>query len=154
MPGPIDVQVQVAAPAATVWALITDIENSPQVVAGIDKVERLDDASGFAVGTKWRETRTMFGKTATEDMTVTVVDPGRSYTTEAHNRGVRYLSSMTVEPTGADSCVLSMHFSAEVSGLLNKTLGAVVGRLMMGTTRKMMQQDLNDIAAAAAAGRA
>ena len=42
-----------------------------------------------------------------------------------------------------------MHFDAQVSGLLNKTLGAVVGKVMEGSTRKLMQQDLADIAGAA-----
>jgi hypothetical protein len=42
-----------------------------------------------------------------------------------------------------------MHSDAEVAGLLNKTLGAVAGKLMEGSTRRLMQQDLADIAEAA-----
>ncbi len=149
MPGPIEVSQEVAAPAVAVWSLITDIEHSPEVISGIQSVERLDDGDSFAVGTRWRETRTMFGRSASEEMTVTAVDPGRSYTAEAQHGQVHYTSILRVAPTGDDSCVLSMHFDAEAGGFLNKTLGAVVGRLMVGSTRKLMQQDLADIAAAA-----
>lgn len=151
MPGPIQIHQQVAAPAQAVWDLITDIEHCPQFISGIQSVQRLDDGEGFGVGTRWRETRVMFGKSASEEMTVTAVDPGRSYTTEAQHGKAHYTSVMGVEPTGPDSCVLSMHFDAEVSGLLNKTLGAVVGKVMAGSTRKLMQQDLADIAEAAEA---
>ena len=151
MPGPIDISQQVAAPAAVVWELITDIEHSPHVISGIQSVQRLDQGTTFDVGTRWRETRVMFGRSASEEMTVTAVEPGRSYTTSAQHGGTHYTSELAVESTGADTCTLSMHFDAEVSGLLNKTLGAVVGKVMEGSTRKLMQQDLADIAEAAEA---
>lgn len=149
MPGPIDIKQHVAAPADVVWQMITDIEHCPQLISGIQSVQRLDDGEGFGVGTRWRETRVMFGRSASEEMTVTAVDPGRSYTTEAHHGKAHYTSVMSVEPTGDDTCVLSMLFDAETTGMLNKTLGAVVGRLMFSSTRKLMQQDLADIATAA-----
>jgi carbon monoxide dehydrogenase subunit G len=149
MPGPIQISHDVHAPAEVVWQVITDIEHAPEFISGIESVERLDDGTGFGVGTRWRETRTMFGRTATEDMTVTAVEPGRSYTTEAHHGKAHYTSGLRVEPKGDADSVVSMHFDAEVSGLLNKTLGAVVGKLFEGSTRKAMQQDLADIAAAA-----
>ncbi len=151
MPGPIDISQQVAAPAATVWDLITDIEHSNQFISGIQQVERLDSGSNFDVGTRWRETRMMFGKSATEEMTVTAVEPGRSYTTESHHGSSHYSTRLAVEPDGDSACVLSMKFDAQADGLLNKTLGAVVGTLMVSTTRKLMQQDLADIAEAAEA---
>lgn len=149
MPGPIEIHQDVAAPADVVWELITDIENCPQFISGIQSVQRLDDAEGFGVGTRWREIRAMFGKSASEEMTVTEVDPGRSYTAQAQHGKAHYTSVMSVEPSGDSGCVLSMHFDAEATGVLNKTLGAVVGKLMEGSTRKLMQQDLADIAEAA-----
>ena len=127
-------------------SLITDIEHCPDFITGIQSVRRLDDGEGFGVDTRWRETRVMFGKSASEEMTVTEVEPGRSYTTQAQHGKAHYTSVMSVEPQGAEACVLSMHFGAEASGVLNKTLGAVVGKLMEGSTRKLMQQDLADIA--------
>jgi carbon monoxide dehydrogenase subunit G len=146
MPGPIEVSQPVAAPASAVWQVITDLPHWSEVVAGIDSVERLDTADGFGVGTRWRETRTMYGRTATEEMEVTAVEPGRSYTTQARNGSTLYTSVMSVQPRGDSASLLSMTFDAQAGGLLNKTLGAVVGRLMAGNVRKMMQKDLQDIA--------
>lgn len=148
MPGPIEIHRDVAAPAEAVWAIITDIENAPHTISGITSVERLDEADGFVVGTRWRETREMFGRAATEELTVTRIEDGRSYTTAADHDKVHYESTLRVEPTGADTSRLTMHFDAQSGGLLNKTLGAVIGAIMVRSTRKLMQQDLADIAAA------
>ena len=117
-------------------------------MSGIQSVERLDGGTDFAVGTRWRETRVMFGKTATEEMEVTGMDPGTSYTVEADNHGVHYTSVLSVDPTATGATVI-MHFDAVARGLLNRTLGAAVGRFFEGQTRKHLQQDLADICAAA-----
>ena len=47
--------------------------------------------------------------------------------------------------------MVTMRFEAEVTGFLNKTVGAIVGRLMAGNVRKAMQADVDDIARAAEA---
>ncbi len=65
--------------------MATDLAGAPRVVRGIDAVEVLTPGE-FGVGTRWRETRTMLGRSATEEMTVTAMEPQRSYTTEAVGR--------------------------------------------------------------------
>lgn len=140
---------EVAAPADVVWGLLTDLDRSPEVMSGIDRVERLDDGEGFDVGTRWRETRTMFGRTATEEMQVTAVEPGRAYTVEADSAGTHYQSVLTVEPTGPAACRLSMSFDAQPAGAAAKVLAATLGKLFERATRKALQADLDDIAAAA-----
>ncbi len=143
------VRKDVAAPADVVWAIITDLDRSPEIITGIDGVERLDTGSGFDVGTRWRETRTMFGREATEEMEVTALDPGRSYTVEADGHNVHYVSTLSLEPTEGGTRI-TMSFTAQPDGLISKVLANTVGRLMIGTTRKALQRDLEDIAAAAA----
>ena len=71
----IQVTRTIDAPPEIVWTLITDIANSPQVISGIDSVTILGSTEGFGVGTRWRETRTMFGKEATEEMEVSARSP-------------------------------------------------------------------------------
>lgn len=138
----------VAAPPERVWAVITDLDRSPDTISGILKLERLEGGAGFGVGTKWRETRIMFGREATEVMEVTAVDPGRSYVVEADGRGAHYRSTITVEPAEGGSR-LSMTFGGEPTGVVGKVLAATVGWLFQGPTRKALQKDLEDIAAAA-----
>jgi carbon monoxide dehydrogenase subunit G len=146
----IDVSREIAAPPQRVWELITDLRGAPARLTTVKRVEMLAGPE-FGVGTRWRETRVMFGRDATEEMTVTAVDPGRSYTTEADSRGVRYVSELRVEPAGTGSR-LSMSIEAEVGNPVLKVLLSVVGRLFAGTTRKAMRQDLDDIAATAERG--
>jgi uncharacterized membrane protein len=137
----------VAAPAQQVWEVVTDLEASPAVMTAIDHVERLDDRPGFGVGTRWRETRTMFGKQATEEMEVTAVDAPHGYTVVAVNGSTTYTSTITVTPLGSERCELAMSFAGRSSGLVGRVLVATVGRLFAGATRRSLQQDLEDIAA-------
>ncbi len=148
---PIEIDRAVAAPAADVWALMTDVDGWTEVVDGIRAVERLDDGSGFGVGTRWRETRVMFGREATEEMEVTAIAPGREYTVEADGQGAHYVTRMGVEPTGDDTSRIWTSFGGEPTSALSRVMAATVGKLFEGTTRKMMAQDLDGIAAAAEA---
>ncbi len=142
----------VAAPAERVWDMITDLDGAAEVISGIDAVERLDSGEAFAVGTRWRETRTLFGRQATEEMEVTAIAPGRSYTVESRSRGMHYRSTMSVDPVAEGRSRLSMTFAGEPAGAVSKMLAATIGRLFVGATRRALQQDLDDIAEAAAGG--
>ncbi len=139
------------APADKVWAVMTNLEGFSEAINGIVSVERLDDGSGFEVGTSWRETRIMFGRTATEDMWVTKLDPGHSYVVEANSHGAEYRTTQSVEPDAEGTSVLSMSFGATPTGTVAKVMSATVGRLFANATRKAFEKDLADIAAAAEA---
>lgn len=141
----------IAAPPVTVWGLITDIPNSPQVISGIDSVDMIGGPEGFGVGTRWRETRTMFGKEATEEMEVSAVSAGTSYSVIAASRGMRYESTLTLQPTSADACTLTMVFAGEPTSAVSRAMAATIGRLFVGQTRKALEKDLADIASAAEA---
>lgn len=139
-----------AATPENVWNVLTDLDNAAVNISAIRKVERLDDSDGFQIGTSWRETRTMFGKTATEDMTVTAIDPGRSYTTKAESHGAKYTSTHSVEPVEGGSRI-TMAFGAEPTGLIARLFAATIGRLFDNATRKAIVKDLEDIASVAEA---
>lgn len=136
-----------ASPAA-VWQIMTDLDGAPTAITGIQSVHRLDAGTGFGVGTKWEETRTMFGREATETLEVTAVEEGRSYVVESDARGAHYRSALSVEPSG-DGSRLAMSFEAEPEGLVSKVFASTLGKLFDGATRKAIKQDLADIASAA-----
>jgi len=147
----LDISRDVSASAAAVWTIMTDLENAADTISAIQSIVILSEPQGFDVGTTWRETRTMFGKQATEEMSVTQVDPGTSYVVEAESNGARYTTIMKVVATGEDSSTISMSFGAEPTGTMAKLMGATVGKLFENATRKALAQDLDDIAAAAEA---
>jgi hypothetical protein len=136
---------EVKAPAERVWAVLTDLEGTERTLRAVRKIERLDGGSSFGVGTRWRETRVMFGREATEEMAVTAIEPGRSYVVEADSRGTHYRSVMGVEALGDSRSRVYMTFAAESSGLLGKIMAATIGRLFVGSIRKALRQDLEDI---------
>ncbi len=145
----VEVSREVAAPAERVWAIIIDLAGSPAVISAIDKVEVLAGPEPLGVGTRWRETRTMMGKSATEEMWVTAVDPGKSYTVAAESAGAAYESTFHVTPSGAAASTLTLSFEGRPQSTSKKVLSATVGRLMGPATRKALAKDLADIAAAA-----
>lgn len=138
----------VDAPVETVWSLATDLERWAAVISGIEHIEVLE-GDGFAEGTRWRETRRMMGREATEEMWLTEVRPGHSYTAEADGPGVRYVTTFTFEPTGTDRSKVSFTFGALPTGVLAKVLLAVAGGVGLRSMRKAIQGDLDDLAAAA-----
>ena len=144
----IEVERTTTASPADVWAVVTDLEGSVETLSAVTAVERLDDGNGFGEGTRWRETRSMFGKEASEELEVTHVEEGRSYTVEADNRGTHYSSQLLVEPTDGGSTI-RMTFGAEQDGRFGRVLARTVGRAFEGATRRALEQDLEDIATAA-----
>lgn len=137
----------IAAPPDAVWAVFTDLPRSAERLTAVDAVEILSDGDGdgdFGVGTRWRETRTMFGKQATEEMEVTAVDPQRSYTVEAESRGTHYVSRFDFTPTG-DSTDVTFTFSGESSGAM-RVVGALMWPLLKGKMTQELRRDLDDLA--------
>jgi carbon monoxide dehydrogenase subunit G len=137
------------APADHVWSIATDIDRAPQVVSAIASVERVDAGEGFGVGTRWRETRHLYGRRATEEMWVTAVDPGRSYTVEADGAGGAYRSTTRVEPLERGRSRVSIAFASIPGGPVARLVAATIGRLLEGPTRRALRQDLDDIVDAA-----
>lgn len=140
---------EVDAPVERVWEVMTDLEAAPQVLRGVTSIQRLDDGTAFGVGTRWRETRTMGGRSATEDLEVSDVVPGRAYTVTADSHGTAYTSTLAVEPVDEHRSRLSMTFDARSRTLMSRILSATIGRLFTGATRRALQADLDDLAAAA-----
>ncbi|NLU75618.1 SRPBCC family protein [Streptomyces sp. HNM0575] len=144
------VEHRIAAPPVRVWETMTDIEGSPNVISGVERVELLSDAP-FGVGTRWRETRLMFGEEATEEMWVSACEAPTRYVVEADSRGVHYTSEFTLAPDGDDATSVRLVFGG--SRTEKNALGGVIGKLFGGigarTVEKALTKDLEDIAASA-----
>lgn len=154
---PLSVVVTIEAPASVVWEVLTDLEGTAQVLRGVTAVERLSEDTGYQVGTRWRETRTMFGQEASEEMTVTEVEPQRRTVLSAESHGMQYTSGFELrpvrdelgEPGGQTQLVMRFEGEPVEHGLMQRVLTAATGPLGAAASRRAMRQDLRDIAAEA-----
>ena len=147
----VEVRRHVAAPVERVWALATDLEGAPRVVRGIESVEVLTPGP-FGVETRWRETRRVFGRSATEEMTVTAVEPHRSYRVEASGPGVTYVSGFAFAPSADGGTDVTATFGGRPTTTVARVLGALTAPLARRAVAKALAQDLEDIATAAERG--
>lgn len=143
----VTVQQDCSAPVEDLWRLATDLQNAPDVIPAITATTVHTDGE-FGVGTRWTETRTMFGRAADETMTVTAVEPGRSYTAEAESSGMHYVTRWDIDPTDAGSRV-TMTFSGEPTGTVGRLLSPVMTVLMSRSVESAMRTDMAALAAAA-----
>jgi hypothetical protein len=136
------------APQQRVFHIFTDLRRAAERVKAINSLEVLTDGP-IARGTRFRETRTMFGRSATETMEITAFDAPNSYSVGCDSCGARYTTVFTFKPQGQSTRV-EMSFSIEARSFMAR-LFKPLGRLMMGQLRKCLDADLNDLQRAAEA---
>lgn len=143
----VTVETEISAPLMDVWRLVTDIENAVATIKAIQKIEILERPRSGVAGLKWRETRTMFGKAATEVMWVTEAVEGSHYDTRAESHGSVYKTRVALENRNGKTGLV-MTFEGEPQTLGAKIMWALTGFLFKGATRKALAKDLADIKAA------
>ena len=142
-----EAQVTIHAPRTAVWSAMTDIENAPKIIRGIQSVEILERPAAGLVGLKWRETRILFGKPAAVDKWITEAVENEFYKTRAESDGSVFLSTTTISETGGVVTLSSSHV-AEPQGAVARVMSIPMGFLFKGMATKALQADLNDIKAA------
>ena len=140
----IEEQVSINGSAAAVWDVITDFENGAATVSGIEKVEILEKPESGLIGLKWRETRIMWGKTASEDMWIVEAEAEALYRARAESHGCIYFSKMSISAK-EDGCVLTMSHQTKPDALIAKILAPIMGLAFKRSLRKILVQDLSDI---------
>ncbi|WP_236241297.1 SRPBCC family protein [Streptomyces sp. CC228A] len=142
------VERRIAASQDRVWEAVTDLPDMPRLLTGVVGVEVLTEGP-FGVGTRWRETRRMLGKKATEEITVTESEPPERYVTVAASHGMHYTSEIRLSPAGPRSTTLRMAFSARAaSGRPLGLLGRLAAPLGSKAVARALAKDLADIARA------
>ena len=140
----VSTSIEISKPRENVWKAITDIENCQERISSIIAIEVLEKPEAGFVGFKWKETRKMFGKEATEIMWVTDSVENEYYSTRAESHGSVYVSRLSVTES-AGITTLTMSFSGEAQSLLARILSALMGAFIKGSMKKELQKDLVDI---------
>lgn len=138
-----------AAPPASVWAVLTDIDRFEDTLSGVTRVERLTSGP-YAAGSRWRETRTLLGRAETQELWVGESTPPVRTVVNARSGGVAYSTDFTIAGDGTGS-LITVTFAAVHPGanLLQRAAWAVFGPIGNKATTSVLRRDLMDIAAAA-----
>ena len=146
----VTVSRRIGAPPEAVWAVLTDIENEAQNLRAVTRAEVLTEGP-YAVGTRWRETRRILGRSDTQELWVTVVEENRRTVIEAESRGTRYWTTVSLEPEDLGTRV-EMTFEARTASPRRgeRLAWRVLGPLGARAARRMLEQDLEDVEAVAA----
>ena len=143
-----EAKIQINAPKESIWRVITNIENAANTIRAIDSLEVLERPASGLVGLKWRETRKMMGKDATETMWITDAVENEYYKTRAESHGCVYISCLRItEANGTNT--LSMSIESQPQTLMAKLMGVPMMMLLKGMMKKMLLKDLQDIKTAA-----
>jgi hypothetical protein len=139
----VETSINIHASKEAIWDAITDIENAAKMIRCIDQIEILEKPLRGIVGLKWRESRTMFGKKATEVMWITDAVPNESYHTRAESHGFVYVTKLRIT-SNINDCQLTMTFESTPQTLMARFL-SIPMLFFRSAITKAIQKDLDDI---------
>ena len=143
----VEAQVTINGSKAAIWAAITNIEDASETISGIENIEVLEKPANGLVGLKWRETRKLFGKSATADKWITDAAENEFYKTRAEDGGFVFLSTMSISENSGGMTLASSHDSKPQT-IVARLMSIPMGVLFKGVAKKALLQDLNDIKSA------
>ena len=135
----------IKAPIETVFEYASDLRRKPQYISGITRMEVVTDGP-VGVGTRFRESRMMFKREATEEMEVSVFDPPERFGFTCESCGCRYQTEMRFTSNGSGTDV-SLAFQAEPLNVLARMM-AFLMKPIMKSCISAMQKDMDDLATA------
>jgi len=122
--------------------VFTDIEHGAEHVSNIRKVEVMT-AGEFTLGTRWLETRALFGQQDTAEMEVTAFERNRTCTITHHKAGARIEIVFVFEPLDHGTKV-RIDFDLRSPGLPPGAM-APLRWAIAGKVREAIAQDLEDL---------
>ena len=137
-----EVSRSIAAPIERVFEAATDLASAPERISGILALEILTDGP-VGAGTRFRETRKMFGREATEEMEIQDFEAPHRYSVRAENHGCLYLSEFRFAEEAGGTEVTFL-FEAKGLTLLSKIM-MFITKPLAKTMIKLVVQDLEDI---------
>lgn len=138
-----------AASPETVWSVVTDLAARAEILRSVKRVEPPSE-DGYATGTTWHEDRDIFGHHGTEELRVTLCEGFHSVeeTTLRHDR-VTTVWRVSPAREGGAKVLCTVTADMRKRNALERIAWGLVGEIGYQRTRKLVRQDLADIAAEA-----
>jgi Polyketide cyclase / dehydrase and lipid transport len=130
--------IEIGAPAPVVWGVFSDVERWPGFTASVKRIVALDGA-GLAVGKRFEISQPRLPRLVWE---VTELEAGSSWTWIQRSLGSETVARHQVTALGPELTIVRQQL--EQSG----PLGALVGWLMRGTTRRYLDLEARGLKAA------
>jgi uncharacterized protein YndB with AHSA1/START domain len=135
------VEVWIDAPPERVYDVATDLDGVGSWMNGLVRIEKLTDGP-YAVGTRWREVRQMFGREAAEEFEVKAcqrptgfelyVDGAKGTT----GRGEYHFAHRFL----AEGSGTKLHLAMRIEGM--GLMGRFLGPIMIRSFKKAIRKDL------------
>jgi Polyketide cyclase / dehydrase and lipid transport len=130
------------------FVIASDFRNAAKNIGGIEELEVLTDGP-IGVGTRFRETRVMFGKRSTEELEITEFNPPEGYTVEGDSCGAHFRAEYRFISDIAGTHI-RVTFDFRPVTLMAKLMSPLA-LLMAGPMKKCIDADLEDLKTAAEA---
>jgi hypothetical protein len=134
----------ISAPPPAVFAAVSDFVNLPSRIPAITKLEVLTPGP-VGVGTRFAETRMLFGKEATETFEVVDFEPPAKLELVAHSCGAEYRALHRFVPEGAGTR-LELELTIRPVSFFARLM-TPLSWLMIGSMKKAIARDLDALAA-------
>jgi uncharacterized protein YndB with AHSA1/START domain len=152
----IEIERAIAATPERVFAAVVDIPGWAQRITAIERIDMLTPGP-VGVGTRFRETRRMFGREATEEMWVEAIEAPHRFVLAAASNGARYRSEHALHDGGDGRTILRLAFEGRPEATWARLLSPLLALAMKGKITTMLAKDLHELAhsieAEAAGGR-
>jgi carbon monoxide dehydrogenase subunit G len=123
---------KVNAPKAKCFEVFSDLENLSKWVTAIQNIELLTD-NKIGKGTRFKETRIMFGKESSEVMEITLFEPADHFREEASSDGLHYISDWRFLEVD-EHTVVTVTFTIEARTIMAKLMR--IGFLLIRSSLK------------------
>lgn len=147
----VEAHVTINGSKSAVWAVVADIAGAANVLTGVQRIDVLETPTAGLVGLKWRETRELFGKSASVEKWIASATPPTEYTTRAESDGFVFVSTMRLAETSNGVTLTSVHDSLPQT-LATRLMSIPMGLFFKPVARKALMQDLTDIKTAVERG--
>jgi carbon monoxide dehydrogenase subunit G len=139
-------QKTIAASVEEVFAFVADLKNSAKRIPSISGM-RILTRGKVKVGTKFRQTRSIFGTKQTQDMEIVEFDPPLGYAARAETLGCELLARIELKPVGEKTRV-----RAEVRVTVNGLAARLAAGMVLKGAKVAMKEDLEAMKAALETG--
>lgn len=142
----VQVQQQFASPRDRVWDLLTAFERYPERVGSYEAVE-FSGEQREGIGARWRQTRTVFGRSHSQEIEITGWEPPLRLVLAAREAGALYETRYELASVDEHTEV-TMTFSVAATNPVAWIFLTTIGRRFLRSTNVALMQDLSDLSSA------